>query len=295
MSILSGFRFYMRNRRLLLAVIKLWLIGVFGASISRNDSFFQTKIMGLHINNPIGLAAGIDRMGALLNGVSKAGYGFLEVGSVTPKSAEIARNNLEKGRVDGIAIPVGANIMPEPGDVGAAAISGYLVCARILLPSADYLVLNFSSPKRCASIDDQEWVDQLLSRVIEMRDQFWRKTQRRVPVAAKIAVSPELSSAQCQLLKCCQNHALDGVVIVSSAEEDEERHCRLLNKIKDAVKQIEVISVGGIADYQQVANRLYAGASAVQVFSSVLSRGVLLPGSMLRDVEPHCIGDQECE
>ncbi len=295
MSKLLGFRFYMRNLRLLLAVIKLWLIGVFGAPISRHDSSFQTKLMGLHINNPIGLAAGIDRIGVLLNGVSKAGYGFLEVGSVTPKSAEIARKNLEKGGVDGIAIPVGVNIMSEPGDVGAAAISGYLVCARIVLPFADYLVLNFSSPKRCATIDDQEWVEQLLSRVIEMRDEIWTKTHRRVPVAVKITVSPELGRAQCKLLECCQHHALDGVVIVSSAEQDEERHYRLLSKIKDVVKQIDIISVGGIADYQQVANRLNAGASAVQVFSSVLSRGVLLPSSMLRDVDPHFIGDHECE
>jgi dihydroorotate dehydrogenase len=248
--------------------------------------------MGLDIANPIGLAAGIDRSGRLLRGASRAGYGFSEVGSVTPQSLAASVRRLGRRRPPGQVIPRGVNIRPAANiPNGASAermIDDYLHCLRRLLPVADYLVLNLSSPfARRGWASDPVWLESLLTRAVEARDQYHRDGGGRVPLAIKVALAPRVSRRQQQALLSCQRAGLDGVLLVAAPGQAEVAVCRCLRQVKDLIGEMTLISVGGIVCPTQLTGRLAAGAAAVQLFSAVLGQGPALPGRWLEQLHPN--------
>jgi dihydroorotate dehydrogenase len=243
------------------------------------------RIMGLSVHNPIGLAAGIDRTGYLLTGAAKAGFGFTEVGSVTPQTLESTLRNLRRNRSGGLDMTVGVNIRSTPGETGWQAISSYLLCLRSLLPVSDYVVLNLAAPRSAKGMAcNLDWLEQLLSAAIVERELFRMKSNIRVPLAIKVPISPGLSVHQEDILKLCRQLALEGVLVVSPADQDAGSTCKLLRSVKAIVKDTDVISIGGVASADHVVARLDAGAAAVQVFSSVLDQGVLLPKHLLMNL-----------
>jgi dihydroorotate dehydrogenase len=243
--------------------------------------------MGLDIANPIGLAAGIDRSGRLLRGASRAGYGFSEVGSVTPQSLAASVRRLGRGRPPGRVMPRGVNIRPAAGATAGQMIDDYLHCLRLLLPVADYLVLNLSSPfARRGWTADPVWLESLLTQAVEARDQYRDNGGGRVPLAIKVALAPRVSRRQQQALLSCRRAGLDGVLLVAAPGQAEAAVCRCLRQVKDLIGEMTLISVGGIVCPTQVTGRLAAGAAAVQLFSALLGQGPALPGRWLEQLHP---------
>lgn len=187
-------------------------------SLEVNHSTLQRQVFGLSFKNPVGLAAGFDKDGVLYHELSALGFGFLELGTVTPQpqpgndkkrlfrlkedQAIINRmgfNNqgvdalverLKKGKPDNVII--GGNIGKNKWTPNEKAIDDYVICFNKLFDWVDYFVVNVSSPNtpNLRDLQDKEPLTRLLS---ALQDLNAEKTNPK-PILLKIA--PDLIESQ---------------------------------------------------------------------------------------------------
>jgi len=176
-------------------------------------------VMGLKFRNRVGLAAGLDKDARCVPGLFAMGFGFVEVGTVTPRpqpgnprprlfrlpeqralinrmgfnnagAARMAERLVRARRaLDAPGTVVGVNIGKNKDTPPERAADDYLACLDALHPHADYVTLNVSSPNTPGLRDLQEAraLGGLLASVVAKRDEIARGTGRRVPLAAKLA------------------------------------------------------------------------------------------------------------
>jgi dihydroorotate dehydrogenase len=138
---------------------------------SVNDNLLKTNVFGLSFNNPVGLAAGFDKNAAYYNDFSNLGFGFIEIGTVTPLAQEgnpkprlfrlksdnaiINRMGFNNGGIEEVIqhlkirqtdIIIGGNIGKNKITSNENADSDYVICFNSLYPYVDYFVVNVSSP-----------------------------------------------------------------------------------------------------------------------------------------------------
>lgn len=182
------------------------------------DPSLHTNIMELHFRNPVGLAAGFDKNGAYIDALASLGFGFIEVGTVTPVAqpgndqprlfrlpadrALINRMGFNNAGVDHLVenlrkvqskgLIVGGNIGKNKLTPNEQAVEDYLIAFRKLFDYVDYFVVNVSSPNTpgLRSLQDKEPLRQLLRTLQE--ENKARPVGR--PILLKIA--PDLSSGQ---------------------------------------------------------------------------------------------------
>ena len=177
-------------------------------------------VMGLDFPNPVGLAAGLDKDGAYIDALAALGFGFLEVGAVTPRpqpgnpgprvfripqaQALINRlgfnsrgvdsfaENLARARSRGI---VGVNIGKNADTPNERASADYLACLRKVYARASFVTANVSSPntKNLRELQRADELDAFLAALAGERDRLAAQHGRRVPLAVK--VSPDLDDA----------------------------------------------------------------------------------------------------
>jgi dihydroorotate dehydrogenase subfamily 2 len=178
-------------------------------------------VMGLDFPNPVGMAAGMDKNGDYIDALGSLGFGFIEVGTVTPRpqpgnpkprifrlekaKAMINRlgfNNkgvdhlvqqVSKRRFKGIlGINIGKNF-DTPND---KAVDDYLFCLEKVYPHADYITINISSPntRGLRELQDTEQLNILLSALNDRRLALADEHQKRVPLVVKVA--PDLEDEQ---------------------------------------------------------------------------------------------------
>jgi|SRR5882672_274678 len=178
------------------------------------------RVMGLDFPNPVGLAAGLDKDGAHIAGLAALGFGFLEVGAVTPRpqpgnqgprvfrlpQAEALINRLgfnSRGvdafvenlrRAHATAI-VGVNIGRNADTPNERALEDYLACLRKVYAQASFVTANVSSPntKNLRELQRADELDGFLAALAAERDRLAGEHGRRVPLAVK--VSPDLDDA----------------------------------------------------------------------------------------------------
>lgn len=200
------------------------------------------NIMGLTFPNPIGLAAGFDKNGDYIDALASLGFGFIEIGTVTPnpspgnpkprlfrlpeyqalinrmgfnnKGLEHVITQLKKRRFQGI---LGVNIGKDRNTPVEKAIDDYLLGFRSVAPYADYVTLNISSPNSpgLRDLQQQTWLTQLLTALKQAQHLFHQIQHRYVPLFIKIA--PDLTSQQLQ--EMCQamlTHQIDGVIATNT-------------------------------------------------------------------------------
>jgi dihydroorotate dehydrogenase len=184
--------------------------------------------LGLKFPNRVGLAAGLDKNAAYLNELSALGFGFIEIGTVTPlpqpgnelprlfrlkkdeslinrmgfnnEGVEVVAERL-KNRPKGLI--VGGNIGKNKVTPNENAVQDYLICFEKLYNLVDYFVVNVSSPNtpNLRELQDKKPLMEILSRLIESRNTFIKKDFPHKPILLKIA--PDLSTEQ-----------LDDVVVI---------------------------------------------------------------------------------
>lgn len=200
------------------------------------------RVMGLDLPNPVGLAAGLDKDAVAVAGLSALGFGFVEVGTVTPvaqpgnakprlfrlvtQDAIINRmgfNNagvgalcrrLRASRYRGVlGINIGRNADTRPD----RAVNDYLTGLAAVYALASYVTINISSPNTRGLRDMQGGgaLDELLGRVIEARDGLAEQHGSRVPIAVKIA--PDLESREIETIATrLLEHGVDGVIATNT-------------------------------------------------------------------------------
>ena len=203
------------------------------------------EVAGLTFPNRIGLAAGLDKNGRCIDGLGAMGFGFIEVGTVTPKgqpgnpkprmfrlpqaSALINRLGFNNDGLDAFVANVkrarfrqnggilGLNIGKNAATPIERAVDDYLACLDGVYPHADYVTLNVSSPNtqnlRALQADDA--LDALLRAVQARRERLATQHGRRVPIFLKIA--PDLDESQVGAIAATlQRHAIDGVIATNT-------------------------------------------------------------------------------
>jgi dihydroorotate dehydrogenase len=206
-------------------------------------------IAGLRFPNRVGLAAGLDKNGRCIDGLGAMGFGFIEVGTVTPRAQpgnpkprmfrlparealinrlgfnnqglEAFIANVQRARsfraAGGI---VGLNIGKNAATPIERAADDYLLGLAGVYPHADYVTVNISSPntKNLRALQSDEALDALLVALDAWRDELAAQHQRRVPLFLKIA--PDLDEAQIDLIGATlKRHAIDGVIATNTTIE----------------------------------------------------------------------------
>ncbi|RYF40452.1 MAG: quinone-dependent dihydroorotate dehydrogenase [Comamonadaceae bacterium] len=203
------------------------------------------ELAGLHFPNRVGLAAGLDKNARCIDGLGALGFGFIEVGTVTPKaqpgnpkprmfrlpraSALINRLGFNNDGLDAFLANVqrssfrkkgrllGLNIGKNAATPIEDATSDYLLCLEGVYPHADYVTVNISSPntKNLRALQSDEALDGLLGTLSARRARLAKQHSRRVPLFVKIA--PDLDEAQVQVIAATlQRHGMDGVVATNT-------------------------------------------------------------------------------
>ncbi len=288
-----------------------------------DDPILKTTIAGLEMSNPVGLAAGLDKNGEALEGLSRLGFGAVECGSVTPRAqpgnpkprlfrlaedrAIINRMGFNNEGLEPFAArlarrptrtAIGANLGANKDTEDKAA--DYVIGLKKLAGLADYFTVNISSPNTpgLRALQGREALDDLLGRIHEARP------ADGAPVFLKIA--PDLIGEEIgMIVEASIAHRIDALIVSNTTLE---RPASLRSAYKGeagglsgaplkpfAQKALEaaaeaaggrlpLIAVGGIADGADAYARIRAGASAVQVYSALIYEGPGMVGRIKRDL-----------
>lgn len=204
------------------------------------------ELAGLRFPNPIGLAAGLDKNAAHLDALGSFGFGFIEVGTVTPRPqpgnpkprmfrlpparAIINRLGFNNEGLDAFVRNVqqsewakekrgvlGLNIGKNADTPIDRATDDYLICLNGVYPWADYVTVNISSPntKNLRDLQQDAALDELLGRLKERQSTLATQHGRHVPLFLKIA--PDLDASQIeQIAQALLRHEFEGVVATNT-------------------------------------------------------------------------------
>lgn len=221
---------------------KIGLSGLFRRMYSIEDVRLERELFGLKFKNPVGLAAGFDKNAELYNELSDFGFGFVEIGTLTPKPQDgnpkkrlfrlredraiinrmgfnnlgvfEAVNNLKKKH----RVLIGGNIGKNKITPNNMAGKDYLICFGALFDHVDYFVVNVSSPNTpgLRELQDREPLTALLMELKkENRKLAMERTIRERPILLKIA--PDLTNDQLMdIIEIVKDTAIDGVIATNT-------------------------------------------------------------------------------
>lgn len=216
----------------------LGLSGIVAQNIPRDP----LDVMGLTFPNPVGLAAGLDKNGVCIDGLASLGFGFIEIGTVTPlpqpgnpkprlfrlpqASAIINRMGFNNDGVDKLIENVrharyhgilGINIGKNAATPIEKSAEDYLLCLRKVYPLASYITVNISSPntKNLRQLQDEDALNGLLGSLKAEQQTLSDVHGKYIPIALKIA--PDLDNRQIgQIASMLMQHRIDGVIATNT-------------------------------------------------------------------------------
>ncbi|MFD0864149.1 quinone-dependent dihydroorotate dehydrogenase [Sungkyunkwania multivorans] len=217
---------------------------IFRAFYSVNDKRLEREVFGLKFKNPVGLAAGFDKDAKLYNELANFGFGFIEIGTITPKpqegnpkkrlfrlkadSAIINRMGFNNGGVEEAVgrlrknkgkVLVGGNIGKNKVTPNEQAVEDYKICFNALFDHVDYFVVNVSSPNTpgLRELQDKEPLTKLLTELQVLNKDLSVRAQsrRQKPILLKIA--PDLTDEQLlDIITIVKDSKIDGVIATNT-------------------------------------------------------------------------------
>jgi dihydroorotate dehydrogenase len=295
-----------------------------------DDPKLAVRAFGLNFPNPIGMAAGFDKNAEAPDALLRLGFGFVEIGSVTPKpqagnprprlfrlerdeavvnrmgfnndGAEVVLRRLAGRASQGgiVGVNVGAN------KDSADRIADYVQLIETFAPVASYFTVNVSSPNTpgLRNLQQAAALDDLLARVIDARERV-RRSAGDSPVLLKIA--PDLSLAELDdVVHIARSRRVDGMIVANTtlarpstlreqarAAEQGGLSGRPLFRLSTrmvaetyvrAEGSFPLIGVGGIDTGGAALTKIRAGASLIQLYSSLIYKGLGLVNDIKNDL-----------
>ena len=215
-----------------------------------SDKLLEKEVFGIKFPNPVGLAAGFDKNASFYNDFRNFGFGFIEIGTVTPLAQEgnpkkrIFRLSKDKALINRLGfnnygirrikknldkkrnIIVGANIGKNSFTKNEEAYKDYLKCYNELYPYADYFAINISSPntKGLREFHNKSLLEPLIEKITSLN---FRKPNPK-PILLKI--SPDLSFNELdQIIEIVLDYKIDGIIATNTSISREG----LISKNKD--------------------------------------------------------------
>jgi dihydroorotate dehydrogenase len=205
---------------------------------NKNDPIFQTKIFDKDLDNPIGMAAGFDKNAEVYNSLFKLGFGFVEVGTITPlkqygnpkprvfrlvedealinrlgfnnQGAEIVKERIKRNKKLGL---LGINVGPNKDS--SDRLNDYLIGLKTFYDDADYITINISSPntENLRTFHEGDKLQDLLKSIMEER----KNLKSNIPIAVK--VSPDISEDQVnQISEILLEHEIKAIIVSNTSE-----------------------------------------------------------------------------
>lgn len=283
------------------------------------------EIAGLALPNPVGLAAGFDKNGTAMHPLARAGFGFIELGAITPRPqpgnpkprlfrlredrAAINRFGFNNEGMEAMAarlearprgFPIGLNLGANKDSEDRAA--DFATVLTRCGPMLDFATVNVSSPntERLRDLQGADALTALLNGVMAARDAL----ERPIPVFLKIA--PDLSAQEIEdIAIVARTTGVDAIIATNTTLDREglhgphagekgglsgaplfEKSTRVLARLSQATEgQIPLIGVGGIASPEQAFAKITAGASAVQLYTAMVYNGISLAARIARGLD----------
>jgi dihydroorotate dehydrogenase len=210
---------------------------------NKNDPIFQTTIFEKDLDNPIGMAAGFDKNAEVYNPLFKLGFGFVEVGTITPlkqygnpkprvfrlvedealinrlgfnnHGAEIVKERIKRNKKLGL---LGINIGPNKDS--SDRLNDYLIGLKTFYDDADYITINISSPntENLRSFHEGNKLQDLLESIMTER----KNLKSNVPIAVK--VSPDISEDQVsQITEILLEHEIKAIIVSNTSEATRDK------------------------------------------------------------------------
>jgi dihydroorotate dehydrogenase len=280
------------------------------------DEALNQKLFGRTFLNPVGLAAGFDKNASMINGMQALGFGFTEIGTLTPRPQpgnpkprlfrHIEEETLQNAmgfnneglyaaqkrlqKLYPFSTPIGVNIGKNKTTSEADAINDYTTLIKALHELGDYLVINISSPNTpgLRDLQNEEFITNLFAEAKALTDK---------PVLLKIAPDMEPQAAV-DLTAHAVAQGADGIIATNttidyslvnepkdigglSGKVLQDKSFEIFDAVaKELYGKTTLISAGGIDSAQEAYRRIKAGASLVQVYSALVFKGP----ELIRDI-----------
>ncbi len=274
-----------------------------------NDASLRQEIFGRTFLNPVGLGAGFDKNATMIRGMQILGFGFTEIGTVTPKPQpgnpkprmfrhidEQSIQNAMGFNNDGaykvvkrlkkrypFTTPIGVNIGKNKITPENEAINDYIHLIKAFDGLGDYFVINISSPNTpgLRDLQNEEFIKNLFSQA---------KKLTSTPILLKIAPDMEVEDAV-SLTTMAVEHGADGIIATNTTIDYslvkhpkdigglsgavlKEKSFKIFEAVaKELYGKTILISVGGIDSAHEAYKRIKAGASLVQIYSGLVFHG----------------------
>jgi dihydroorotate dehydrogenase len=200
------------------------------------------EVFGLHFDNPVGLAAGLDKNGAHVDALAALGFGFIEVGTTTPRAqlgnpkprmfrlpeyagvinrlgfnndgVDALLRNVERAKFSGV---LGINIGRNKDTPNERAIDDYLLCLERVYARASYITVNISSPNTqgLRDLQKEEPLTRFIGTLREAQERLGAQHRQRKPMLLKIA--PDLSDSELDAVaRVLRTANIDGVICTNT-------------------------------------------------------------------------------
>lgn len=295
-----------------------------------DDAKLTVRAFGLNFPNPVGIAPGFDKSAEAPDALLRLGFGFVEIGTVTPKpqignprprlfrlnrdeavinrmgfnndgAEAVLRRLAGRARLGGI---IGVNIGANKD--AADRVADYVTLIETFAPVASYFTINVSSPNTpgLRNLQQAPALDNLLARIIDARERV-RQNAGDSPVLLKIA--PDLSLAELDdVVQIARSRRIDGMIVANTTlarplSLHEQTHTqeqgglsgrplfRLSTRmVAETYVRTEgafpLIGVGGIDSGGTALTKIRAGASLIQLYSSLIYKGLSLVDNIKNDL-----------
>ncbi|KAG2470275.1 PYRD dehydrogenase, partial [Polypterus senegalus] len=283
--------------------VQMIRLGLVPRSKHKDSKALEVQVLGQRFQNPLGIAAGFDKHAEAVDGLYKVGFGFVEVGSVTPLPQDgnlkprVFRLTADQAVINrygfnsyGHAMvqerlsarqelqyeltkagrPLGINL--GKNKLSKDAVSDYTEGVKRLGPLADYLVVNVSSPNTPGLRDLQGKAElrHLLDKVLKERDNL--KCERKPAILVKIA--PDLT----------RQDKMDIADVLLETKNNGHHVTEVIPMLANKGK-IPIIGVGGVSSGQDAFEKITAGASLVQLYTAFTYQGPPIVGKIKRELE----------
>uniref|UniRef100_A0A0K0FGM6 Dihydroorotate dehydrogenase (quinone), mitochondrial n=1 Tax=Strongyloides venezuelensis TaxID=75913 RepID=A0A0K0FGM6_STRVS len=318
-----------KAHRLAVIVCKYGLYPRCGQNFKEYDNL-KINVFGKEFNNPLGIAAGFDKNGEAIEGMKKMGWGFVEIGSITPKpqegnpkprvfrlvedrgvinrygfnsdGLEAVLERVKKGFNTNKQVPLGINLGKNKTQTdakidyqeGMVAFSKY----------ADYIVVNVSSPNTpgLRSLQGKDELIKIVSAVNKVRCQSNANTKLLLKIAPDLAMEDKHDIAN---IVTDEKYKIDGLIVSNTTiSRDFSLKSELKNEIgglsgaplkslsTKCIKEMyqltsgrtPIIGSGGVEDGKDAYEKIKAGASLVQIYSSLVYQGFPVIGKIKREM-----------
>ena len=290
-----------------------------------DEEILNIELLGKKFPNPIGLAAGFDKSAEVFNSILKIGFGFVEVGTVTPiqqygnpkprifrleddnalinrlgfnnDGIEIIKNRIQSEVKKGI---IGINIGPNKNTKDQK--NDFFIGLKNFYDLADYITINISSPNT-KGLRDFHSHDKLEDLLIQL-NKIKKEKKTNIPILLKI--SPDIEDAQIiEITEIAKKNNISALILTNSSignrknliSENKKEEGGLsgdpiqqasTNLIKKFYRQlngkIPIIGVGGVNSGKSAYEKIIAGASLLQLYTSLIYKGPLIAKQIKKEL-----------